>query len=242
MEPVRCADCQSRQRRVDHLRAENDRLRHQLDAALRAGKRQAGPFARGQPKANPRRPGRKPRQDYGPKAHRQPPSPEQIDEVHEAPLPHACPDCGGPLDETHIAQQFQVEIPPKPIHRQFNIRDTPAALALPPWNYRAFSLASPGRARENARRGHGVARGLGAGHGPGRHVRRKRPRGGPVYLARPCWPDTLVGLTTSLSGRYACPRGRGPGRRARSSGKDRLLKFSPGPGLRRRSSFLLARQ
>ena len=36
-------------------------------------------------------------------------------------MPHVCPDCGGPLDETHVAQQFQVEIPRKPIHRQFNI-------------------------------------------------------------------------------------------------------------------------
>jgi transposase len=33
----------------------------------------------------------------------------------------ACPNCGGPLDDTHIAQQFQVEIPRKPIRRQFNI-------------------------------------------------------------------------------------------------------------------------
>jgi hypothetical protein len=33
----------------------------------------------------------------------------RIDESHEAPLPHVCPDCGGPLDETHVAQQFQVE-------------------------------------------------------------------------------------------------------------------------------------
>jgi hypothetical protein len=46
---------------------------------------------------------------------RQPPSPEQIDEIHEAPLPDRFPDCGGPLDETHIAQQFQVEIPRKPV-------------------------------------------------------------------------------------------------------------------------------
>jgi transposase len=121
MEPVRCANCQSLRRRVDHLQAENDRLRHQLGAALRAGKRQAGPFAKGEPKADPKRPGRKPGKDYGTKAHRRPPSPEQIDEIHEAPLPEVCPDCGGPLDETHVAQQFQVEIPRKPIHRQFNI-------------------------------------------------------------------------------------------------------------------------
>jgi transposase len=121
MELVRCANCQSLERRVHDLQAENERLRRQLDAALRAGKRQAGPFAKGDPKPNPKTPGRKPGKDYGTKAHRQPPSPEQIDEAHEAPLPHVCPDCGGPLDETHVAQQFQVEIPRKPIHRQFNI-------------------------------------------------------------------------------------------------------------------------
>jgi transposase len=121
MQSVRCANCQSLQRLVHNLQAENERLRRQLDEAIRAGKRQAAPFAKGQPKLNPRKPGRKPGKDYGIKAHRQPPSPEQIDEVHEAPLPHVCPDCGGPLDETHVAQQFQVEIPRKPINRQFNI-------------------------------------------------------------------------------------------------------------------------
>jgi transposase len=121
MQPVPCAGCQALQRRLRDLQAGNQRLRRQLDEATRAGKRQAAPFAKGPPKAEPKRPGRKPGPDYGPKAHRQPPSPEQIDEVHEAPLPRACPECGGPLDETHVAQQFQVEIPRKPIHRQFNI-------------------------------------------------------------------------------------------------------------------------
>jgi transposase len=36
-------------------------------------------------------------------------------------LPEVCPDCGGPIDEIHIAQQYQVEIPRRPIHRQFNV-------------------------------------------------------------------------------------------------------------------------
>jgi transposase len=121
MESVRCANCQSLQRRVHDLQAEIERLRRQLDEVTRAGKRQAAPFAKGLPKLNPRKPGRKPGKDYGTKAHRQPPSPEQIDEVHEVQLPERCPDCGGPLDETHVAQQFQVEIPRKPIHRQLNI-------------------------------------------------------------------------------------------------------------------------
>jgi transposase len=121
MQPVSCAGCQALQRRLRDLQAENERLRRQLDEATRAHKRQAAPFAKGQPTDQPMKPGRKPGKGYGPKAHRQPPSPEQIDEVHEAPLPEVCPDCGGPLDETHIAQQFQVEIPRQPIHRQFNI-------------------------------------------------------------------------------------------------------------------------
>jgi transposase len=121
MQPLSCAGCQALQRHLQDLQAEYERLRRRLDEATRAGKRQAAPFAKGQPADQPKKPGRKPGRDCGPKAHRQPPSPEQIDEVHEAPLPDACPDCGGPLDETHVAQQFQVEIPRKPIHRQFNI-------------------------------------------------------------------------------------------------------------------------
>jgi transposase len=118
---VSCAGCRALQRRLRDLQAENERLRRQLDEATRAGKRQAAPFAKGQPAGQPKKPSRKPGKDYGTKAHRQPPTPDQIDEVYEARLPDHCPDCGGPLDETHVAQQYQVEIPRQPIHRQFNI-------------------------------------------------------------------------------------------------------------------------
>ena len=74
MQPVSCAGCQALQRRLRDLQAENERLRRQLDAATRAGKRQAAPFAKGQPTDQPKKPGRKPGKDYGTKAHRQPPA------------------------------------------------------------------------------------------------------------------------------------------------------------------------
>src|SRR5262249_3300560 len=97
MQPVACAGCQALQRRLPDLQAENERLCRQLDEATRAGKRQAAHFAKGQLAAQPKKPGRKPGKDYGTKAHRQAPTPDQIDEVHEAPLPDRCPDCGGPV-------------------------------------------------------------------------------------------------------------------------------------------------
>lgn len=115
-----CSNCSRMARRVTELTAQVEQLRAQLDEARRAGKRQAAPFSKGKLQAEPKKPGRKPGKDYGTKAHR-PPPPGPLDETLEAPLPAACPDCGGPLDETHIEQQFQVEIPRKPIHRQFNI-------------------------------------------------------------------------------------------------------------------------
>ena len=71
MQPVSCAGCQALQRRLHHLQAENERLRRQLDEATRARKRQAAPFAKGQPTDQPKKPGRKPSKAYGTKAHRQ---------------------------------------------------------------------------------------------------------------------------------------------------------------------------
>lgn len=119
MDEPACPGCQALQRRVAELEAHVERLTRLLEQQQRAGKRQAAPFAKRPPQADPKKPGRKPGKDYGTKAHR--PPPEQIDEVHEAPLPDACPDCGGPVEETRVDQQYQVEIPRRPVHRQFNI-------------------------------------------------------------------------------------------------------------------------
>jgi transposase len=121
MDDLACAGCQALQRRVAELEAQVERLAGLLEQHQRAGKRQAAPFAKGPPRPEPKTPGRKPGADYGTKAHRPPPAPEQVDEVHEAKLPDACPDCGGPVAETHVDHQYQVEIPRRPTHRRFDV-------------------------------------------------------------------------------------------------------------------------
>jgi transposase len=110
------------------LRQENERLRRELDqakadleAAGRAAKRQAAPFSKGPPNPHPRPPGRKRGRAHGRHGHRPAPPPDRIDETLDAPLPDACPDCGGPVRQTEVATQFQAEIPRRPIIRQFNI-------------------------------------------------------------------------------------------------------------------------
>jgi transposase len=126
MDTTPCLNCVRLQRRVAELealvaelRAQVEHLTRRLEEQRRAGKRQAAPFAKRPPKDEPKKPGRKSGENYGPKAHREPP--EHIDEIYEAPLPDACPDCGGAIDETDIRPQYQTEIPRRPIDRQFNV-------------------------------------------------------------------------------------------------------------------------
>lgn len=106
---------------IERLKRELDEARKGLDAASRQSKRQAAPFSKGPPKAGPKKPGRKRGNAHGRHGHRLAPPPDRIDETLEAPLPGACPDCGGSLEETGTATQFQTEIPRRPIIRQFDI-------------------------------------------------------------------------------------------------------------------------
>lgn len=131
---IGCPECKKLRRRVAELESLTEKLLREvaalkgqvnklsvaLDEARRAGKRQAAPFRKKEPKAKPKKPGRKSGDEHGLHAHRSPP--ERIDETCEAPLPAACPYCGGKhIEETAVCQQYQTEIPRKPIHRQFNI-------------------------------------------------------------------------------------------------------------------------
>ena len=104
----------------DQLRKKIDRLEDDLDKARRALHRQAAPFSRGIPRGAARRSGRKPGAAYGQKAHR--PTPSRVDEHYDAPLPPACPDCGGRLRVTTHATQYQEDLPAvQPIVRAFHI-------------------------------------------------------------------------------------------------------------------------
>ena len=91
------------------------RLEKELEEARRAGKRQAAPFSRRRPKANPAKPGRKAGSQYGRRSRRA--IPEQIDQVLEAELPGQCPDCGGKIAETGVESQYQTEIPEPKVER-----------------------------------------------------------------------------------------------------------------------------
>ena len=106
-----CAGCRA-------LRQEIAELRGIIEGLRRAGKRQAGPFSKGPPQAAPKRPGRKPGDDYGAQFSRLPPG--QIDETYQAALPAACPHCGDThLTETHTAEQFQTEVVCSVVQRKF---------------------------------------------------------------------------------------------------------------------------
>ena len=117
---ARCPNCARLERRIVELQQRVAQLEQLLENATRAQKRQAAPFSKATPKQDPQKPGRKPGDHYGPKAHR--PVPEQEpDQIIDVPLPQRCPKCGGQTDEDHVDQQFQVEIPRQPIVRRFDI-------------------------------------------------------------------------------------------------------------------------
>ncbi len=121
MAEASCPSCEVLRRRVAELEAQVARLTELVAELQRAGKRQAAPFAKRPPKSEPQTPGRKSGDAHGLHGHRLPPPPDQIDEVHEARLPDHCPGCGGAVVETEVVEQFQTDIPRRPIRRRFHV-------------------------------------------------------------------------------------------------------------------------
>ncbi len=104
--------------RIVELEARIVELERKLDEAQRRGKRQATPFSRGAPKAEPKTPGQK----TGHLAvHRA--KPTRIDRTLDAPLPDHCPKCGSVIVEDAVHAQYQEDLP-RPIPTlvtQFNV-------------------------------------------------------------------------------------------------------------------------
>jgi transposase len=106
---------EEKQRLEDELK----RLRKELETAQRAARRQAAPFSRGQPKSNPRPPGRKAGAAHG--RHYQRPIPDHVDEEIQVAAPEQCPECGGPLTVERVESQYQEEIVRRTWIRRFQI-------------------------------------------------------------------------------------------------------------------------
>jgi len=106
-------------RDAERLKQENERLRKELEVALRSTKRQAAPFSKGEPKADPKRPGRKAGSEYGQRSCR--PIPQRIDEEIPVPAPEQCLRCGGAIRLERVEPQYQEEIVRLTVVRRFDV-------------------------------------------------------------------------------------------------------------------------
>jgi transposase len=107
-------------RQIEELSARVRQLESLLEEARRAGNRQAAPFSKGPPKANPKPPGRKPGDAHGPSHFR--PAPATVEEDLDAPLPPGCPDCGDAVEDEGVEEQWLTDIvPARPVRRRFRV-------------------------------------------------------------------------------------------------------------------------
>ena len=108
------------QREYDRLKRQHERLQRQLAAARRAGFRQAAPFAKDRSQGHGGQPGRRAGRRYGRRARR--PIPARVDATYEAPLPAACPGCGGVVALQRVTPQYQEDLPVvRPIVWRFHV-------------------------------------------------------------------------------------------------------------------------
>lgn len=98
-----------RDRRIAELTRRVVELEAVVDELRRGGKRQAAPFSRGEPKADPKPPGRKPGGQYGRHAVRA--VPKRVDEWVSVQCPLWCPSCHGRVRVKSKGTQYQIDIP-----------------------------------------------------------------------------------------------------------------------------------
>ena len=109
-----------RDAKVEALSAQVGQLTRLLDEARRAGKRQAAPFSKGDPKPDPKTSGRKAGKAYGKRAGRA--VPDRADRELDAPLPSSCPDCGGTVVGDGVHEQWVCEVPKcEPVVTRFHV-------------------------------------------------------------------------------------------------------------------------
>lgn len=108
---------------MEKVRAENARLRAEIEALKRNSARQAAPFSKNKRKKNPNRPGRKAGQ--GPFRNRPAPSEEDYSgPVEDVPVSETtCPACGGDLvgDAEEIVTNTEIPPAPKPAVKAYRI-------------------------------------------------------------------------------------------------------------------------
>src|SRR5437016_8532775 len=110
---------ESLEKQLERALAEIERLRKELEEALRANRRSAAPFSKGDPKTNPQPPGRKPGSEYGQRATR--PVPSRVDEQIHVPLPPRCQHCQGPIILKNTQPQYQEDIVRMTTIRRFDV-------------------------------------------------------------------------------------------------------------------------
>lgn len=101
---------EERERQVAELKSRIAQLEKLVDELQRRGKRQASPFSKGEPSANPKRPGRKAGAQYG--RHSTRARPDRVDETIAVECPLFCEHCQGEVVPQGTADQYQIDLPP----------------------------------------------------------------------------------------------------------------------------------
>ena len=108
------AELEREKNKLERARTEIERLRRSLDAAVRAGKRQATPFSRGCRKKNPKSPGRK--RGQGPFRRREAPAQDTVvGPPIDVPVEETvCAYCGGALEHERVDEVSVTDVPVAP--------------------------------------------------------------------------------------------------------------------------------